>query len=458
MKIKACCILLILFSIQISQAQNWQSMNGGANDEIKSLFADTVNNIVYTTGFFTNIGGINARYLAKWDGVVWDSIGNGIPNTTSSRHAFDIYNGNLVLMSTIFHPWHSQIAQWNGTGWDSIGANFRDDFLGVKVLNNELYTYGEFSVKNGITYNGIAKWDGTNWISVGFPYNNGTNPPLIRCIAMYHGELYAGGLFFDSLGGDANIAKFNGSYWSIVGDGIHGFMDQVGDMEVYQDELYIAGDFKVSSGNLSNGILRWDGTTLKDVGGGITTNLAYNMIEDIVVMDNKLYAGGHFEEIGSVPANDIASWDGTNWCGFSNANNPSVSCLTSMNHELYLATNVEWDSDTVNFIAKSNGIPIADSCGHISVGIEESTNPVQSIHIYPNPASNQITIEFNLISNKNTSIEVKNILGQTVQKTENHCLKGQNAIKIQFNSLPAGVYFIQLTYGNKIYCNKIIKQ
>ncbi|MCW3072090.1 MAG: hypothetical protein JWO44_1980 [Bacteroidetes bacterium] len=458
MKIKACCILLLLL-LRVGQAQNWALLNGGATDVVHCVFGDTVNNVVYATGFFTSIGGVSANHIAKWDGATWQQVGSGLPNESSSAHAFDIYNGDLILMNCLFSSFHSQVGRWNGSGWDSIGNNFRDGLFGIRVFNNELYAYGEFLAKNSTIYNSLAKWDGTDWGSIGFPYKIGTSPARINCLGMYQNELYAGGLFLDSLGGDAMLAKFNGSYWSIVGGGIHGSFDQVTDMEVYQNELYIAGNFKANDGNISSGILRWDNNSLRDVGGGITTNYIYNQIADLVVMDNKLYAGGHFEEIGGIPANEIASWDGVNWCGFGNTDYSSINCLTAMNHELYLCTGQIWDVDTMNYITKSIGIPISDTCGHISVGINEQNSITENLTVYPNPATNQISVEFTLIDNKHTFIEVKNVLGQTVKKIDGSSISnGVNRTEINVNELPNGLYFIQLKNGDKVSSIKVVKQ
>lgn len=459
MKLKFCYILLVVFSIQNCSSQNWASLNGGANNEFASIFGDTTNNVLYCSGAFDTINGKYFGHIAKWNGTGWDSLAHGVFGATAGSHAFDIYNGDLIFKGTIFHPWHIQIARWNGTTWDSIGSNFKDGFLGIKVLNNELYAYGIFDIINGIYYNSIAKWNGTDWVSVGFPYKLNTGDPIISCLAMYNNELYAGGIFTDSSGITVcNIAKYNGTYWSIVGGGIHGSMDNVNDLEVFQNELYIAGQFKINSGNISNGILKWDGNTLKEVGGGITSN--YNAtIYDLMVLNNKLYAVGTFDSIGGISANYFASWDGINWCGYGNSWNTSTSsCLATINHDLYLTAGPVWDTVTVNNIAKWIGGNYIDTCGHLNVGINEFASNHSELNIYPNPSTYQINIEFDLTENKNTSIEIKNILGQTVKKIDSGFSVGNNKIEINVSELSGGVYFIQVQNNNNIIGKKFIRQ
>jgi hypothetical protein len=384
-------LFFLLFSCLKSDCQNWQSLAGGANDVFYTIYGDTVNDILYATGNFTSVGGVSANYLAKWDGGTWSSIGSGLLNSYSAAHAIEIYNGDLVIVGMMFFPITSRVAKWNGAGWDSLGTNFGDATFGIKVLNNELYAFGAFETENSIYYNGIAKWDGSNWVSIGFPYKDYTTEPYIRCMAYYNGEIYAGGLFTDSSMVISNIAKYDGTNWTIVGGGIHGSMDQVFSMAVYQNELYIGGEFQTGGGNLSDGILRWDGNTLKSVGGGLTCSY-WGAVFDLANLNGKLYATGRFNNIGGVPANYVASWDGTDWCSLGNsANAGDAYYSTTMNDSLFIVTSKVWDDDTVNYIVEWLGGNSVDTCGHINVGINEVTTTI-GVKVYPNPSSDGFSI------------------------------------------------------------------
>jgi hypothetical protein len=70
--------------------------------------------------------------------------------------------------------------------------------------------------------NDIAKWDGTQWSALG----SGTNGPSVTSLTVFDDgngpALYAGGTFTTAGGVPANgIAKWNGSEWSTVGDGVN---------------------------------------------------------------------------------------------------------------------------------------------------------------------------------------------------------------------------------------------
>jgi hypothetical protein len=95
--------------------------------------------------------------------------------------------------------------------------------------------------------------------------------------------------------------------------------------------------------------------------------------------------------------------------------------------------------------------------GDVGIAEKEKTEG-SDLLVYPNPATAQVTIKINLIGNKNVSIKLKNVLGQTVQKINQRPLVGQNRIEIDINELPKGLYFVQLQTENRLYSQKIIKQ
>ncbi|MGZ4055295.1 MAG: T9SS type A sorting domain-containing protein [Bacteroidia bacterium] len=458
MRIKKLILFILFLSSFNGYSQHWQSLNGGGNNQVYALYGDTVNNVLYAGGGFTSMGGIHTQFLAKWDGTTWDSIDN---NLNRLIYSFAMYKNQLVTFADNFTPNRQQIIKLNGSIWDSIGSNFKTSplggFEGVVTLKNELYAYGVFDTINGITYNSIAKFDTiTNtWLSLGFPYKFFTDPPTIRALAIYHNELYAAGLITDSTGVIANIAKYDGSNWSIVGGGIHGASDQVFDLEVYQDELYASGEFKQSSGNAANFIQRWNDTTWRDVGGSV--NDPSGQIFDMFVYNNKLYAGGYYHYIGGILAPSIAMWDGTNWCGFGNNDSSSVEIFATINHNLFIQCMNRFDGINVGYLAQWIGGSYTDTCGHSFLEINEISEESQ-INIYPNPATNQITIEFDLIETKNAVIEIRNILGQIVFTETVRNITGKQAKSINISEFSNGVYFVRLQNNNQTITKKFIKE
>ncbi|MFP3595494.1 M28 family peptidase [Chryseobacterium sp. SIMBA_029] len=78
-----------------------------------------------------------------------------------------------------------------------------------------------------------------------------------------------------------------------------------------------------------------------------------------------------------------------------------------------------------------------------------SENPLESIHIYPNPAKNFLNIELPDLSIKKFSFEITNLLGNTLLRTA-------DITKIDISSLPNGAYIGVLKANNQTVARKIL--
>lgn len=87
------------------------------------------------------------------------------------------------------------------------------------------------------------------------------------------------------------------------------------------------------------------------------------------------------------------------------------------------------------------------------VGTENLTNNEQTIKIYPNPASNQITVITPSIE-KESNLVIYNINGQELIKQR---IKN-NITKIDITHLMSGIYFVKLISNKNIDVRKIIKE
>lgn len=97
-----------------------------------------------------------------------------------------------------------------------------------------------------------------------------------------------------------------------------------------------------------------------------------------------------------------------------------------------------------------------------AVGIEENTNNIGSVNIYPNPTNANAKIAFNLIKDvNNLSITVKNTLGQNVTSVINGQAfnAGQYTLNIDKDRMLAkGIYLIEFNADNNIQVQKLIIQ
>jgi hypothetical protein len=90
---------------------------------------------------------------------------------------------------------------------------------------------------------------------------------------------------------------------------------------------------------------------------------------------------------------------------------------------------------------------------HTVVGINDIAVPLESITIYPNPTTSQITIETPATTQKNTILTIYNLSGQLI--TTRQITEPSSTIDI--SSLIQGVYFVRLTDYSTVQFGKFVK-
>ncbi|MDX9910252.1 MAG: GC-type dockerin domain-anchored protein [Phycisphaerales bacterium] len=213
-------------------------------------------------------------------------------------------------------------------------ASNNDVVFALEEFNGELYAGGIFNRANGaIIGDGIARWDGTTWRSVagGASAQTGSNPAQIDSMIVWDDgtgpALYVAGDFTFIGGVEANgIAKWNGTSWHALGDGIKNLLS--GNihwatfglaLEVFDDgngeQLYVAGQFNTAGGITANHIARWNGNAWSTVPGADQVSML-NPFHLLVHDDGSgpsLYMAGVINSVGGTPARNIVRWDGAVW-------------------------------------------------------------------------------------------------------------------------------------------------
>jgi hypothetical protein len=222
----------------------------GGNGQVASLAFDDVGNL-YAGGNFTNIGGIAANGIAKWNGSTWTNLGPGM----SGNNPADTYV--------------------NAMAFDPLG---------------NLYAGGRFANAGGTNATNIAQWNGRSWLTVG----SGLNGQVFCLVMSRAGVLYAGGAFTEAgLVSAAYLAKWDGSNWTALKSQLNGAVyaltfDSAGN-------LFAGGDFTTAGGLTVNYIAEWNGTNWMSLGSGMSASVAALAISPA----GNLYAGGAFASAGN---------------------------------------------------------------------------------------------------------------------------------------------------------------
>lgn len=420
----------------------WNSLGYGLNNYVRSIEFDSSNNILYAGGNFTYSNSLKLDQIAQWNGSNWDSMdtgGNGNPT-----YAMTIFDGKLFASTLFSYTFPNNLhclAFWNGTTWewDTLNQKVNSSVRVFHEYNNELYLGGAFTKIGAMDVNRIAKYDGINFTAYSFPVNGGT----VDAIEFYQGQMYVGGNFYDSITGINDLERWNGTAFESFGSGGLSFgVDMVNTMAVYNNELYIGGNFTIGAGDPANYIMRWDGSQFRDVGGGTD-----GVVHKLKVYNGELYASGSFHNIGSLTVDCLAKWNGVLWsevCPFtlSNAqNNCVITDFCVVNNDLYIAGYFDYvDTIQMNNIAKYSGL---------NQSVESEPNSI--FKLYPVPASNKIVIEFmdsKIISFKiiDSSGKLLNSLPKLTTKTE-----------IDISKLASGIYFVEAITEQGTLRKKFVK-
>ncbi|MCA8974837.1 MAG: hypothetical protein KDC98_08945, partial [Planctomycetes bacterium] len=235
------------------------------------------------------------------------------------------YGGDLIAGGQAFQHDGRRIdgiARFDGNTWHPIGTV---SALGAGGLvraivewNGELYAAGEFPIIGGTLANAVARWDGSQWHPLGTGLTDQWGwSSAVHALAVYQGELYAGGMFA-SAGGQPipGLARWNGSSWRPVGGGLTAhpsYGPRVTALHAATDgKLYIGGSFYGSGGVSSANLIAWDGTAFSAVGGGIPLTVS-TFVFAIDEYQGDLVVGGNFGAIGSLIVDNVARFDGQQW-------------------------------------------------------------------------------------------------------------------------------------------------
>lgn len=340
----------------------------GMDDQIRALivFDDNTGNgpALYAGGFFDNAGNVLSPGVARWNAQSqqWEFAGvvDGFFSVNDFEvlsepagdvlyvSAFDLMryeNGQWVEVSGSPSSVHSGIGAYYGGAapelfvsggfifntpegmteyivryipsqappWHAAGDGLISVALDYATFNDgtgdKFYAAGSFGFFGTPNAFGIAHWDGAKWSGVGGS-TNGSGHALEIYDDGNGPALYIGG-GFSRAGFNTparSIAKWNGTQWSALGDGING---NVRAMAVFDDgsgagaALFVGGEFSMAGTTAVNNIAKWNGATWSAVGGGV--NDAVHAMHTFQHNGRTLLAvAGEFTMAGGNPANRIA--------------------------------------------------------------------------------------------------------------------------------------------------------
>ena len=112
----------------------------------------------------------------------------------------------------------------------------------------------------------------------------------------------------------------------------------------------------------------------------------------------------------------------------------------------------------INSVAGTTTETVVLVNGNYTLGMKEQSSLLSNVIVYPNPAKDNINLNFVNENAENASYEMVNVIGQTIRTQNIPVVKGETLYNVNLNGIESGIYFIKLTVGNKTSVNKITVQ
>ncbi len=396
----------------------------------------------------------NKATVTKFDGNNWVNIGN-------AGFSADWINFISLAFSpsgepyVAFEDWTTNpsgkatVMKFDGNNWLIVGTEGfsagQADYINIAFSpsGEPFVAYVDYVNSNKAT---AMEFDGTNWVNVG---NAGFSAGLVLDLSLafspVDGHPYLA--YYDGGNtGKATVMTFNGTNWVDVGNAGFSASNTIYESlafsasgqpyVVYSDYAYA---YKAT-------LMKFDGTNWINVGNaGFSageadyTSLAFSPTGEPYVA---------YMDYATIPfgKTTLMKFDGTNWvnvgnAGFSEGTAGWTSLAFSPTGEPYIAFQDNADSNRATVMKYDS----------VMVGITKQQE--STISIYPNPATDKITIE-TAATPTQCQLSIINLNGQaliTRQITE-------PKTQLDISNLPSGVYFVRVTGEKRVEVGKFVKQ
>ena len=432
---------LLMMVTSAGNCQHWLPIPLEIGKEVRVIYLDTPNQKVYFAGEYAVTPNGGYAKVFCWDG---NTVTELPPAPVNPATCFARFQDKLYIGGG------GGIARLNGSSWERIDS--ASNIASFYLYQDKLVVAGGFSKLGGQLIKHIATFDGQNWESLyrvdtllADSHTDGSEWGIGSVVA-YKNELYVAGNFNPDKPAISEIARFDGQHWHDVGGGIvAGGLAGVSKLLVWEDTLYVAGEFQETAGGPGNTIAKWDGHSWHRLGRGI--ECANCGIYDMAVYHDKLYTVGVFHNAGNVRADWIARWDKQKWCSLGDSFNNVIVCLNTFNDELLLGGGFTTiNTDSFSRFARWVGGDYVKDCGDDTVVVP----PVVHALLYPNPATDRIYL--NIPNAK--SISFYDMAGKLVQVSD----KAEIAAGVYVGGLAGGLYVLRIEADDgRKYIEKLVK-
>lgn len=170
------------------------------------------------------------------------------------------------------------------------------------------------------------------------------------------GYLYVGGTFglIDSTHCNG-LAFYDGQKWETLGEFTkdNGGYTEINSIEIFENQIFVGGQFNTVSGVRANGMARWDGTNWYPMDSvGFSPDA---IIEQILTYKDSLIVLGRFLKVGNQKATHIAKWKNNSWSPIYEEANLIPKQAVALDNELFLVSTKTNITDEIKYLRRYDG-------------------------------------------------------------------------------------------------------
>jgi hypothetical protein len=184
---------------------------------------------------------------------------------------------------------------------------------------------------------------------------------------------------------------------------------------------------------------------------------AYNTVQGYASSNVVFYLS---DDVGTTTCSTLTSWATTNgmsgvttFCNtgvkqadYGSGGMPKIVVLGGNGHTVFYNENGG---------ANPSGLTPAINAALVAAGISENNSVDLKLNLFPNPATDKMSVKYTLTSESTVSISICNVLGAKVKDISSEKQDaGKHEAQIDFESLSNGVYFLKLKVGDAIETKK----
>ncbi|HLO41084.1 MAG TPA: GC-type dockerin domain-anchored protein [Phycisphaerales bacterium] len=319
---------------------NWQMMDnfGGALYAASAWDPDGPGPADESLAFGGDLTGIYIPGFGLFDGTDFSRLGEGVnarmERATSFRGDLIAYTSDSSSNST-YEPF-KYLGRWDGVSWTSLGdglsgnvATLRTHRFGNQPDADRLVAGGSISAIGGIPVKRLAAWDGTAWSDLGANFDSSVIATTTWQPGGQFGDeiqLIAGGSFTRQGSLPMRyISRLSQNQWLPIGDGFNGDVrhlttwDSDGAQGSLTPNIIAVGAFTAAGTVPALGAARWNGTQWLAMDTGLTgsmTGLIVWHADGNAAPPGELLAYGSNLKSGTRSLGCIARWSGSQWVAF----------------------------------------------------------------------------------------------------------------------------------------------